>query len=177
MSTAKDHEGEFWSDSGLTVISVKANECNKQSTNNSAEERKTEDDHRLDYLVNTVNILSVGIGNKKQNHWLGRFGLFLWILNNIIHFGMDFYEAKFVFHVSWASTVALFLIASLLCSINAIKYSIPWFNRGLKKLSRDGRYPKTLRRLCTYFKVSVPFKTLALAVYTGQKLMPADNLK
>ena len=122
--------------------SMKEEQCDSQSISSRTKERKIEEDnHLLAFVINTVNVMSAGIGNRRRTHWLGCIGLVLWILNNAVHFSLDFYEAKFVFHVPWASTVALFLISLLLCSVNSIKHSIPWFIRGVKKIIKGREIP------------------------------------
>lgn len=99
-------------------------------------------------------LLSAGIGdtNKVFNHIKGWIGLIIWALNVIIHFGLDFYEAVFVFEVSWATCIGVFLVTLLACCYSMIKHSVPWFIKGVKKLKKDGHYPKTLRRVYLIFK-------------------------
>ena len=101
-------------------------------------------------------LLSAGIGdtNRVFNRFKGWIGLVIWILNVIIHFGLDFYEAVFVFEVSWATCIGVFLITLLACCYSMIKHSVPWFIKGVRKLKKDGHYPKTLRRVYLMFKVS-----------------------
>ena len=101
-------------------------------------------------------LLSAWIGdtNRKFNRFKGWIGLVVWTINVVIHFGLDFYEAKFVFEVSWATCIGLFLVTLLACCYSMIKHSVPWFIKGVKKLQRDGHYPKTLRRVYLMFKVS-----------------------
>lgn len=102
-------------------------------------------------------LLSAGIGdtNKVSNRIKGWIGLIIWALNVIIHFGLDFYEAVFVFEVSWATCIGVFLVTLLACCYSMIKHSVPWFIKGVKKLKKDGHYPKTLRRVYLIFKVSM----------------------
>lgn len=102
-------------------------------------------------------LLSAGIGdtNRVFNRFKGWIGLVIWILNVIIHFGLDFYEAVFVFEVSWATCIGVFLITLLACCYSMIKHSVPWFIKGVRKLKKDGHYPKTLRRVYLMFKVSL----------------------
>ncbi|KAL9988393.1 hypothetical protein ACROYT_G002831 [Oculina patagonica] len=99
-------------------------------------------------------LLSAGIGdtNRVFNRFKGWIGLVVWILNVIIHFGLDFYEAVFVFEVSWATCIGVFLITLLACCYSMIKHSVPWFIKGVRKLKKDGHYPKTLRRVYLIFK-------------------------
>lgn len=99
-------------------------------------------------------LLSAGIGdtNRVFNRFKGWIGLVIWILNVIIHFGLDFYEAVFVFEVSWATCIGVFLITLLACCYSMIKHSVPWFIKGVRKLKKDGHYPKTLRRVYLMFK-------------------------
>lgn len=99
-------------------------------------------------------LLSAGIGdtNKVFNRIKGWIGLIIWALNVIIHFGLDFYEAVFVFEVSWATCIGVFLVTLLACCYSMIKHSVPWFIKGVKKLKKDGHYPKTLRRVYLIFK-------------------------
>ena len=167
------------SDSKVNETSVSPNrtsEPQSATASDRVEESKPSEDgaDECSFLIRTVNLLSAGIGNTRSNSWLGCVGLVLWVLTNVIHFGLDFYEAKFVFHVSWASTVAMFLIGLLLCSVNAIKYSIPWFIKGIRQLSKHGKYPKTMERLCTYFKVragvvcELEFPYLCMVVHTNE---------
>lgn len=101
-------------------------------------------------------LLSAGIGdtNRVFNRFKGWIGLVIWIFNVIIHFGLDFYEAVFVFEVSWATCIGVFLITLVACCYSMIKHSVPWFIKGVKKLKKDGHYPKTLRRVYLIFKVS-----------------------
>ena len=101
-------------------------------------------------------LLSAGIGdtNRAFNRCKGWIGLVVWIFNMIIHFGLDFYEAVFVFEVSWATCIGVFLITLVACCYSMIKHSVPWFIKGVKKLKKDGHYPKTLRRVYLAFKVS-----------------------
>jgi len=102
-------------------------------------------------------LLSAGIGdtNRVFNRFKGWIGLVAWILNVIIHFGLDFYEAVFVFEVSWATCIGVFLITLLACCYSMIKHSVPWFIKGVRKLKKDGHYPKTLRRVYLMFKVCI----------------------
>ncbi|KAJ7339396.1 hypothetical protein OS493_005791 [Desmophyllum pertusum] len=99
-------------------------------------------------------LLSAGIGdtNRVFNRFKGWIGLVIWIVNVLIHFGLDFYEAVFVFEVSWATCIGVFLITLLACCYSMIKHSVPWFIKGVRKLKRDGNYPKTLRRVYLIFK-------------------------
>ena len=102
-------------------------------------------------------LLSAGIGdtNRVYNRFKGWIGLVIWILNMIIHFGLDFYEAVFVFEVSWATCIGVFFITLVACCYSMIKHSVPWFIKGVKKLKKDGHYPKTLRRVYLMFRVSM----------------------
>ena len=111
----------------------------------------------IDLIQRRTYLLSAGIGdtNKVFNRIKGWIGLIIWALNVIIHFGLDFYEAVFVFEVSWATCIGVFLVTLLACCYSMIKHSVPWFIKGVKKLKKDGHYPKTLRRVYLIFKVSM----------------------
>lgn len=102
-------------------------------------------------------LMSAGIGdtNRVYNRFKGWIGLVIWIFNMIIHFGLDFYEAVFVFDVSWATCIGVFLITLVACCYSMIKHSVPWFIKGVRKLKKDGHYPKTLKRVYFIFRVSV----------------------
>lgn len=99
-------------------------------------------------------LLSAGIGdtNRVYNRIKGWIGLVIWIFNMIIHFGLDFYEAVFVFQVSWATCIGLFLVTLVACCYSMIKHSVPWFIKGVRKLEKDGHYPKTLKRVYFIFR-------------------------
>ena len=111
----------------------------------------------ISLIQNRTYLLSAGIGdtNRVFNRFKGWIGLVMWILNVIIHFGLDFYEAVFVFEVSWATCIGVFLITLLACCYSMIKHSVPWFIKGVKKLKKDGHYPKTLKRVYLIFRVSI----------------------
>lgn len=116
-------------------------------------------------------LLSAGIGdtNRVYNRFKGWIGLVIWILNMIIHFGLDFYEAVFVFEVSWATCIGVFFITLVACCYSMIKHSVPWFIKGVKKLKKDGHYPKTLRRVYLMFRfMPIVVVMFALGVAMGQ---------
>ncbi len=108
------------------------------------------------FTVERVYLLSSVIGDttKPYNSYKGHIGRFVWILNILIHFSLDFYEAVFVFHASWATSIGIYLFMFVLGSIYTIKYSIPCFINMMKKLLKDGRYEKTFINLKRIFKVS-----------------------
>lgn len=122
-----------------------------------ADERLKGDSVDIGLIQRRTYLLSAGIGdtNRVFNRFKGWIGLAAWIINVIIHFGLDFYEAVFVFEVSWATCIGVFLITLLACCYSMIKHSVPWFIKGVRKLKKDGHYPKTLRRVYLIFKVSV----------------------
>lgn len=134
----------------------------KESSTDVPHEPGPSDDLKLEsvdisLIQRRTYLLSAGIGdtNRSFNRFKGWIGLVMWIFNMVIHFGLDFYEAVFVFEVSWATCIAVFLITLVACCYSMIRHSVPWFIKGVKKLKRDGHYPKTLRRVYLIFKVSM----------------------
>lgn len=110
-------------------------------------------------------LLSAGIGdtNRVYNRFKGWIGFVIWLFNMIIHFGLDFYEAVFVFDVSWATCIGVFLITLVACCYSMIKHSVPWFIKGVRKLKKDGHYPKTLKHLYLIFRF-LPYVVVAGAM-------------
>ena len=96
----------------------------------------------------------IGDTNRSFNKYKGWIGLVIWLINIVIHFSLDFYEANFVFNISWATCIGLFFITLVVGCACMIKYSVPWFIKGVKKLKKDGHYPRTLRRLRLIMRVS-----------------------
>ena len=122
----------------------------------AADAKLKDDSVDIGLIQRRTYLLSAGIGdtNRVFNRFKGWIGLVIWIVNVIIHFGLDFYEAVFVFEVSWATCIGVFLITLLACCYSMIKHSVPWFIKGVRKLKKDGHYPKTLRRVYLIFRVS-----------------------
>lgn len=156
----------------IRVVTRNGSTSNKTATNKDSlsddKESSTDVPHELsdDLKLESVDIsliqrrtylLSAGIGdtNRSFNRFKGWIGLVIWIFNMVIHFGLDFYEAVFVFEVSWATCIGVFLITLVACCYSMIRHSVPWFIKGVKKLKRDGHYPKTLKRVYLIFKVSM----------------------
>ena len=121
------------------------------------DEVKGEESIDINLIQRRAYLLSAGIGdtNRVYNRIKGWIGLVIWIFNMIIHFGLDFYEAVFVFQVSWATCIGLFLVTLVACCYSMIKHSVPWFIKGVRKLEKDGHYPKTLKRVYFIFRVSM----------------------
>jgi hypothetical protein len=115
-----------------------------------------ENDVDISLIHRRIYLLSAGIGdtNKHYNKYKGKFGLVLWIINICIHFGLDFYEANTIFDISWATCIGLFFLTLIACCISMTRHSIPWFLKGVKKLKKDGHYPKTLKRIRLIARVS-----------------------
>lgn len=115
-----------------------------------------EDDVDISLIQKRTYLLSAGIGdtNKNYNQYKGKIGLVIWIINICIHFGLDFYEANTIFDISWATCIGLFLVTLVACCISMVRHSIPWFLKGVKKLKKDGNYPKTLKRVRLIVRVS-----------------------
>ena len=101
------------------------------------------------YLVSAV----LGDTKKPYNSCKGYVGLFAWIFDLAIHFSLDFYEASVVFHVSWASSIALCLFMFVICTIFIIKSTIPWYLKTTKKLARESTYKPILKKLKVIFRV------------------------
>ena len=135
---------------------VKTQEKENFTTSDKADETEDEDVD-IESIRYRTYLLSAGIGdtNRTYNKYKGWIGLIVWCLNFTIHFSLDFYEAVFVFHVSWATCIGLFLIALSVGSFSMIRHSVPWFIKAVRKLKKDGHYPKTLRRMRLIFKVSL----------------------
>lgn len=158
-------------ESGLIVNSNNAENKSTLSTEQSSlevsnttavsedlvDEVKGEESIDINLIQRRVYWLSAGIGdtNRVYNRVKGWIGLVIWIFNMIIHFGLDFYEAVFVFQVSWATCIGLFLVTLVACCYSMIKHSVPWFINGVRKLEKDGHYPKTLKRVYFIFRVSM----------------------
>ena len=115
-----------------------------------------ENDVDISLIHRRVYLLSAGIGdtNKQYNKYKGKLGLVAWCFNIVIHFGLDFYEASTIFDISWATCIGLFLVTLVACCISMNRHSVPWFLRGVKKLKKDGNYPKTLKRVRLIARVS-----------------------
>lgn len=124
------------------------------------EEDETDLEHVTDVDIKLIQertyFLSAWIGdtNRTYNKYKGWIGLIIWLINIAIHFSLDFYEANFVFNISWATCIGLFFVTLVVGCACMIKFSVPWFIKGVKKLKKDGHYPKTLQKLQLIFRVS-----------------------
>jgi len=112
---------------------------------------------RYIFIQSRIYLLSSLIGDRQKpyNATKGVIGLILWILNLIIHFSLDFYEANTVFHVSWASSIGVFLVMFLVSTVFLIRHTVRWFIKSLKRLSKDKIYNNTFSKLFLVFKVTV----------------------
>lgn len=143
---------------------LKTAQLNNNPTNNhprpALQERESDlaayDDVDISLIQTRTYLLSAGIGdtNKQYNKYKGKLGLLVWCINILIHFTLDFYEAWTIFGTAWATCIGLFLFTLVVCCISMIRHSIPWFLRGVKKLKKDGNYPKTLSRVRLLVRVS-----------------------
>lgn len=159
-STARWRASARNGSAGNTTIATKQSSLGKDSTISDKYEPVADakdDSVDISLIQRRTYLLSAGIGdtNRVFNRIKGWIGLLIWVVNVIIHFGLDFYEAVFVFEVSWATCIGVFLVTLLACCYSMIKHSVPWFIKGVKKLKKDGHYPKTLRRVYLIFKVSL----------------------
>ncbi|XP_066923073.1 uncharacterized protein [Clytia hemisphaerica] len=120
---------------------------------------------RFIFLQSRIYWLSSLIGDRQRpyNSTKGVLGLMLWIFNLTIHFALDFYEANTVFHVSWASSIGVFLVMFIISTIFLIRHTVRWFIKTLKKLSKDKIYCKTFVKLSFIFKLS-PYAMFILSV-------------
>ena len=112
---------------------------------------------RFLFIQSRIYLLSSFIGHRQApyNSRKGVFGLMLWILNLTIHFAFDFYEAKTVFHFSWASSIGVFLVMFLICTVFLTRHTLKWFVKTLKRLSKDKIYDNTFQKLFLVFKVKL----------------------
>ncbi|XP_057290543.1 uncharacterized protein LOC130613224 isoform X1 [Hydractinia symbiolongicarpus] len=108
------------------------------------------------YIQRRVYLLSAVIGDTKRpfNTCKGYLGLLLWVMNLCIHFAFDFYEAHDVFHVSWATSIGIYLVMFVMCTAFMIRHSMRWYVRLVKKLTKDVIYLPTLKKLKFIFKVT-----------------------
>lgn len=108
------------------------------------------------YIQGRTYLLSSLIGDIKpiENRRKGVFGLIVWSLNLMIHFSFDFYEASFLFHVSWASSIGVYLVMFVLSTIYIIKYTFRWYVKIIKKLAKEEIYSPTLKKLKLMFQVT-----------------------
>ena len=109
------------------------------------------------FLLQRIYLLSSIIGDRRApyNTVKGLFGLCLWVLNLCIHFSFDFYEAKTVFHFSWASSIGVFFVMFVICTVFLIRHTVRWYVRTIKRLSKDVTYKDTMRWLQLVFKVII----------------------
>ena len=125
---------------------------------------------RFLFIQSRIYLLSSLIGHRQApyNSRKGMFGLMLWIMNLTIHFALDFYEAKTVFHFSWASSIGVFLVMFLICTVFLIRHTLRWFVKTLKRLSKDKIYDNTFQKLFFVFKVRIlaPFYKDIFVTYT-----------
>lgn len=139
------------------------------------------DDVDISLIQTRTYLLSAGIGdtNKQYNKYKGKIGLLVWCINIVIHFSLDFYEAWTIFGTAWATCIGLFFVTLVACCISMIRNSIPWFLRGVKKLKKDGHYPKTLSRVRLLVRVSFDlFFAITPSLQTVMKLgFIVDNSK
>jgi len=119
------------------------------------------------YIQDRLFILSAVIGDIKpiQNKYKGYIGLSVWIVNLIIHFSFDFYEAKVVFHDSWATSIGVYLVMFVTATIFIIKHTVRWYAKAIKKLAKEDIYQTTLCKLKFIFKFS-PY-VMAVCSVTG----------
>ena len=134
----------------------------KETTPYEDNDQKQTTDVDITLIQHRTYFLSAWIGdtNKTFNKFKGRIGLVIWLINIAIHFSLDFYEANFVFNISWATCIGLFFVALVVGCFCMIKYSVPWFIKGVKKLKKDGHYPATLRKLQLVMQVSFTLYSL-----------------
>jgi len=146
---------------GIKSLTHKLNNNDSKMRRPVLQERESDlaayDDVDISLIQTRTYLLSAGVGdtNKQYNKYKGKIGLVIWCFNIVIHFGLDFYEAWTIFGTSWATCIGLFLVTLVVCCISMIKHSIPWFLRGVKKLKKDGHYPKTLSRVRLLVRVSL----------------------
>lgn len=112
---------------------------------------------RYIFIQSRIYLLSSLIGDRQKpyNATKGVIGMILWILNLLIHFSLDFYEANTVFHVSWASSIGVFLVMFLVSTVFLIRHTVRWFIKTLKRLSKDKIYNSTFVKLLLVFKVMI----------------------
>lgn len=130
----------------------------KSKSINSSIAESSNDNKNSNYLFlkSRIYLLSSLIGDRQppQNTIKGLFGLILWVLNLCIHFTVDFYEAVTVFHASWASSIGVFFVMFIICTVFLIRHTVKWLVKILKKLSKDNIYDDTIKWLHLFFKVS-----------------------
>ena len=107
-------------------------------------------------ILSSLYFLTSFFGHKNCFHpkWFS-FGLVLWVINILIHFLMDFYEAYAIFGVVWATVIGVYLITFLTASSCLAKTVLPWLENALILLYETGAYPETLRTMKTVLKVRV----------------------
>ena len=101
------------------------------------------------YLLTSI----IGDTEKPFNSYKGHIGRIIWILNLIIHFSLDFWEAAYVFHVSWATSIGIYFCAFVICTIFTIRHSVPWYVKAIGKLAKEGHYNETFKMMKFVFKV------------------------
>lgn len=72
-------------------------------------------------------------------------GLALWITNLLMHFCFDFYEARVIFGIAWATCIGMYLVTFVIASICLARVTLPWLENCLLLLHEDGKYTETLR--------------------------------
>ena len=107
------------------------------------------------HIINTLYILTALIGNLNSPYRkLGRAGLLLWLLNIVINFMYDGYEARAKYGYPWLCVRGLLCVTCCVCTWFTIKRTMPWLERGLGKLESDKHYRKALRDTASTTEVS-----------------------
>ena len=139
------------------IASISASSPITKDEKEAAEDSRRELIETFKYILPRLYLLGAGIGDTTRpfNTYKGYIGRLIWILNILIHFSLDFYEAKYVFHISWATSIGIYMCAFVFGTIYTIKSSIPCYVHIMSKLVKDGRYHTTFAKMKKIFRVSL----------------------
>ncbi|KXJ21322.1 uncharacterized protein LOC110254289 [Exaiptasia diaphana] len=123
--------------------------------------RRLSDVSSSSYILNSLDISTAFIGNIFRTNYrrLAAFGLVLWIVNIVLCFSFDFYEAHKKYGIAWGIVKAVEWLVFCCGSYFVIFKTIPWMKEGLRKLENNYHgidYEKSM------FKITLSLKKLQL---------------
>ena len=103
----------------------------------------------VNQIIRPVLLLAAFIGNLDAGRYrkLGIFGLLLWLLNIILNFVYDGYEAYRIYGYPW---VSVRLVEWSVCCVGTwvvVRRTLPWLQAGLQQLEEEDTYRKTLKKI------------------------------
>ena len=91
------------------------------------------------YITNSLDISTAFIGNISRTKYrrLAVFGLVLWIMDAVLCFAFDIYEAHKNYGVAWGIVKGSEWLVFCFGSYCVIRKTVPWIKEGLRRLEND----------------------------------------